>query len=79
MSGLSVKVARVWLCLLWLNAVVVLAQFDAFEDVKPTPKPCIYICKPGLCLYEGCNGPQCPGGACEFRKCKNAACSGETK
>ena len=49
---------------------------NGLEQAKPFIKPCVYVCKPGLCLYEGCNAPQCPGGACEFRKCKDASCSG---
>lgn len=73
----SRSLALLWLHLLLASGGAQEAEMrNGLEEAKPFIKPCVYVCKPGLCLFEGCNAPQCPGGACEFRKCKDASCSG---
>ena len=56
-----------------VSCVIVTIAKDLFYEQKP----CVVICRTGMCLYENCsNAPQCPGGSCLFKRCKNAGCSG---
>ena len=65
------------LLLVWVLAAEVEESVAPHMEVLPERKPCIVTCRTGLCLFEGCNnGPQCPGGSCLFKQCKNADCSG---
>lgn len=60
--------------------VFVLVMVSLWRETKARFEPCDSVCQPGLCVFEGCSGPErpaCVGGACTFRACHHPSCEGK--